>query len=50
MADKKDKDDLDGCELEFDPASDEETEKLLVPKGKEQKSWTEKEEASRRGT
>lgn len=38
------KDDLDGCDIDFVPADDEETEAMLVPKGKEAKSWTEEEE------
>jgi hypothetical protein len=43
MIEEKD-DDLDGCGLEFDAHSDAETEKLLVPKGKELQSWTEEQE------
>lgn len=40
----EDNDDLDGCDLDFTANTDDETESLLIPKGKELKSWTEKQE------
>jgi hypothetical protein len=35
---------LDGCALDFTVQSDEETEAMLIPKGKENPSWSEEEE------
>jgi len=43
----EDEDDLDGCELKFDSVDDKQTEVMLVPKGKERKSWTEVEEQAK---